>query len=84
MYLCNQIYLNNLAINSFGNASILDDKENLLYIKPSGLNIDNLKINDNEIDQRDIIRSKKIGIIYQDKNLLADYISLNNPQALEN
>ena len=51
-----------------------------LIDKPSSgfIKLDNLKINDNEIDQRDIIRSKKIGIIYQDKNLLADFTTLEN------
>ena len=51
-----------------------------LIDKPSSgfIKLDNLKINDNDIDQRDIIRSKKIGIIYQDKNLLADFTTLEN------
>ena len=51
-----------------------------LVDKPSSgfIKLDNLKINDNDIDQRDIIRSKKIGIIYQDKNLLADFTTLEN------
>ena len=40
--LCNQIYQNNLSVNSFGNASVYDDEEKLIYIKPSGLNINNL------------------------------------------
>ena len=67
MYLCNQIYLNNLAVNSFGNASILDDKENLLYIKPSGLNIDNLKINDIsvvDINNDNVIHGLKPSVDY--------------------
>ena len=51
-----------------------------LIDKPSSgfIKLDNVKINDNDIDQRDIIRSKKIGIIYQDKNLLADFTTLEN------
>ena len=51
----------------------LIDKPSSGYIK-----LDNEKINDNDIDQRDTIRSKKIGIIYQDKNLLADFTTLEN------
>ena len=51
----------------------LIDKPSSGYIK-----LDNKKINDNDIDQRDTIRSKKIGIIYQDKNLLADFTTLEN------
>ena len=51
-----------------------------LIDKPSNgfIKLDNVKINDNDIEQRDIIRSKKIGIIYQDKNLLADFTTLEN------
>ena len=51
-----------------------------LIDKPSSgfIKIDNLKINDNDNDQRDMIRSRKIGIIYQDKNLLADFSTLEN------
>ena len=51
-----------------------------LIDKPSSgfIKLDNLKINDNDNDQRDIIRSRKIGIIYQDKNLLADFTTLEN------
>ena len=51
-----------------------------LIDKPSSgsIKLDNEKINDNDIDQRDTIRSKKIGIIYQDKNLLADFTTLEN------
>ena len=30
------------------------------------------------VDQKDTIRSKKIGIIYQDKNLLSDFTTLEN------
>ena len=51
-----------------------------LIDKPTSgfIKLDNVKINDNDIDQRDKIRSKKIGIIYQDKNLLADFTTLEN------
>ena len=51
-----------------------------LIDKPSSgfIKLDNLKINENDNDQKDIIRSKKIGIIYQDKNLLADFTALEN------
>ena len=51
-----------------------------LIDKPSNgfIKLNNIKIDDNDIDQRDTIRSKKIGIIYQDKNLLSDFTSLEN------
>ncbi len=51
-----------------------------LIDKPSSgfIKLDNIKINDNDNDQRDVIRSKKIGIIYQDKNLLSDFTTLEN------
>ena len=51
-----------------------------LIDKPSSgfIKLDNLKINDNDNDLRDMIRSRKIGIIYQDKNLLADFSTLEN------
>ena len=51
-----------------------------LIDKPStgSIKLDNIKINDDDNDQRDMIRSKKIGIIYQDKNLLADFTALEN------
>ena len=50
-----------------------------LIDKPSSgfIKFDSIKI-DNDIDQRDSIRSKKIGIIYQDKNLLSDFTTLEN------
>ena len=51
----------------------LIDKPSNGYIK-----LDNIKINDDDNDQRDVIRSKKIGIIYQDKNLLSDFTTLEN------
>ena len=49
-----------------------------LIDKPSSgfIKLDGIKINDNDNDQRDLIRSKKIGIIYQDKNLLTDFTTL--------
>ena len=60
-------------------------KSTLLYLislidKPSSgfIKLNDLKINDNDNDQRDMIRSRKIGIIYQDKNLLADFSTLEN------
>ena len=42
-----------------------------------------IKINDNKIDfknkiDNDNIRAKKIGIIYQDKNLLSDFSAIEN------
>tara|TARA_A100001388_G_C28706097_1_gene468706 strand:- start:326 stop:1012 length:687 start_codon:yes stop_codon:yes gene_type:complete len=51
-----------------------------LIDKPSSgfLKLNNIKINENNIDQRDMIRSEKIGIIYQDKNLLSDFTTLEN------
>ena len=51
-----------------------------LIDKPSSglIKLNELKINNNDNDQRDIIRSRKIGIIYQDKNLLADFTTLEN------
>tara|TARA_B100001057_G_scaffold472628_1_gene536099 strand:+ start:1938 stop:2624 length:687 start_codon:yes stop_codon:yes gene_type:complete len=51
-----------------------------LIDKPSSgfIKLNNLKISENDNDQRDTIRSKKIGIIYQDKNLLSDFTTLEN------
>ena len=51
-----------------------------LIDKPSSgfLKLNNIKINENNIDQRDMIRSEKFGIIYQDKNLLSDFTTLEN------
>ena len=40
--------------------------------------INNQKINSKEKNKNDQIRSKKIGIIYQDKNLLSDFTVLEN------
>ena len=51
-----------------------------LIDKPTSgfIRLNNVKINDNDIDQKDIIRSKNIGVIYQDKNLLSDFTTLEN------
>ncbi len=51
-----------------------------LIDKPSSglIKLDKITIDDNDIDQKDTIRSKKIGIIYQDKNLLSDFTTLEN------
>ena len=51
-----------------------------LIDKPSSgqIKLDNLEIDDKSNDERDEIRSKKIGIIYQDKNLLSDFTTLEN------
>ena len=51
-----------------------------LIDKPSSgfIKLNNIKINENNNDQKDTIRSKKIGIIYQDKNLLSDFTTLEN------
>tara|TARA_B100001939_G_scaffold331010_1_gene328650 strand:- start:7 stop:690 length:684 start_codon:yes stop_codon:yes gene_type:complete len=51
-----------------------------LIDKPSSglIKLDNIIIDNNNNDQRDLIRSKKIGIIYQDKNLLSDFNTLEN------
>ena len=40
--------------------------------------INNKKINTNNNGENDIIRASKIGIIYQDKNLLSDFTALEN------
>ena len=40
--------------------------------------INNTKINTNNNLENDIIRASKIGIIYQDKNLLSDFTALEN------
>ena len=51
-----------------------------LIDKPSSgfIKLNNIKIDENDNDQKDMIRSKKIGIIYQDKNLLSDFNTLEN------
>ena len=42
------------------------------------IEISNNKININNSVKNDLIRAKKIGIIYQDKNLLSDFTALEN------
>ena len=42
------------------------------------INLDQSQINFNESKKNDIIRSKKIGIIYQQNNLLPDFTALEN------
>ena len=42
------------------------------------IEISNNKININNNVKNDLIRAKKIGIIYQDKNLLSDFTALEN------
>ena len=51
----------------------------LIDIPTSGfLKISNIKINFYKSLDNDILRAKKIGIIYQDKNLLPDFSALEN------
>ena len=42
------------------------------------IEISNYKIKSNNKVENDLIRAKKIGIIYQDKNLLSDFTALEN------
>ena len=42
------------------------------------IEINSNKIKSNNKDENDLIRAKKIGIIYQDKNLLSDFTALEN------
>ena len=42
------------------------------------INIDNKLINFNDSNENDILRAKKIGIIYQQDNLLPDFTALEN------
>ena len=55
---------------------------NLLSLidKPTGgsIEISSNKIKSNNKGKNDLIRAKKIGIIYQDKNLLSDFTALEN------
>ena len=55
---------------------------NLLSLidKPSSgsIKISNFNINFSENSKNDVLRAKKIGIIYQDKNLLSDFNALEN------
>ena len=51
----------------------------LIDSPPTGsIVINNKKINTNNNVENDIIRASKIGIIYQDKNLLSDFTALEN------
>ena len=51
----------------------------LIDIPSSGfIEFNNKKIDTNSTIEKDSIRSKNIGIIYQDKNLLADFTALEN------
>ena len=51
-----------------------------LIDKPSSgsINIDNKKINPNDKKNNDLLRANKIGIIYQQDNLLNDFTALEN------
>ena len=42
------------------------------------IEINKKKINFNNKEENDLIRAKKIGIIYQDKNLLSDFTAIEN------
>ena len=64
--------------NGSGKSTLL----NLLSLidRPSSgsLIIDNMQINFNETNKNDILRANKIGIIYQQDNLLTDFTALEN------
>ena len=51
-----------------------------LIDRPSSgsINFDKSQINFNESEKNDILRSKKIGIVYQQNNLLPDFTALEN------
>ena len=51
-----------------------------LIDRPSSgkIEIDNKQINFNELNKNDILRANKIGIIYQQDNLLPDFTALEN------
>ena len=55
---------------------------NLLSLidRPSGgaIIIDDKQIDFNDTDKNDILRANKIGIIYQDNNLLSDFTAIEN------
>jgi ABC-type lipoprotein export system ATPase subunit len=60
-------------------------KSNLLNLislidKPTSgtIKLDNLEINFNQNEKNDLIRAKKLGIVYQENNLLADFTALEN------
>ncbi len=51
-----------------------------LIDRPSSgsINFDKIQVNFNESEKNDVYRSKKIGIIYQQNNLLPDFTALEN------
>ena len=51
-----------------------------LIDRPSSgsINFNNIKVNFDESEKNDIFRSKKIGIVYQQNNLLPDFTALEN------
>ena len=51
-----------------------------LIDKPTSgtIKFDNHEINFNESEKNDVFRSKKIGIVYQQNNLLPDFTALEN------
>ena len=51
-----------------------------LIDKPTSgtIKFDNLEINFNQNEKNDLIRAKKIGIVYQESNLLTDFTALEN------
>ena len=51
-----------------------------LIDKPTSgtIKFDNLEINFNQNEKNDLFRSKKIGIVYQENNLLSDFTALEN------
>ena len=51
-----------------------------LIDKPTSgtIKLDNLEINFNQNEKNDLIRAKKLGIVYQENNLLSDFTALEN------
>ena len=51
-----------------------------LIDKPTSgsIKFDNLEINFNQNEKNDLIRAKRIGIVYQENNLLSDFTALEN------
>ena len=51
-----------------------------LIDKPTSgsIKFDNLEINFNQNEKNDLIRAKKLGIVYQENNLLTDFTALEN------
>ena len=51
-----------------------------LIDKPTSgtIKFDNLEINFNQKEKNDLIRAKKLGIVYQENNLLTDFTALEN------